>query len=132
MSAASAKAVAVIGAGFSGLICAIHLLLKSPRGGPRICLIEQREAFGVGAAYSTDDPGHLLNTHAANMSAFTDRPDHFLDWLQERGRLFHGNGSSFVSRRIYRDYLQGLLRDIACSADAAGRLYLVPDEAVSG
>lgn len=131
MSIAAPKAVAVIGAGFSGLICAIHLLLKSSRGGPRIYLIERREAFGVGAAYSTDNPGHLLNTRAANMSVFADRPDHFLGWLQDRGQAFNGNGSSFVSRRIYRDYLQELLREIACSADAAGRLYLVPDEVVA-
>jgi uncharacterized NAD(P)/FAD-binding protein YdhS len=131
MSIASPKAVAVIGAGFSGLICAIHLLLKSSRDGPRIYLIERREAFGVGAAYSTDNPGHLLNTRAANMSVFADRPDHFINWLQDRGRRFDGNGSSFVSRRIYRDYLQELLRDIACGADAAGRLYLVPDEVVA-
>ena len=131
MSIAAPKAIAVIGAGFSGLICAIHLLLKSSRGGPRIYLIERREAFGTGAAYSTDNPGHLLNTRAANMSVFADRPDHFLGWLQDRAQTFDGNGSSFVSRRVYRDYLQNLLREIACSADAAGRLYLVPDEVVA-
>lgn len=131
MSIAAPKAVAVIGAGFSGLICAIHLLLKSSREGPRIYLIERRAAFGVGAAYSTDNPGHLLNTRAANMSVFADRPDHFLSWLQDRGRTFDGNGSSFVSRRVYRDYLQDLLREVACRAEAAGRLYLVPDEVVA-
>ena len=130
-SIAAPKAVAVIGGGFSGLICAIHLLLKSSRHGPRIYLIERRDSFGVGAAYSTDNPGHLLNTRAANMSVFADRPDHFLGWLQTRGRAFDGNGASFVSRRIYREYLQELLRDIACRAEAAGRLYLVPDEVVA-
>jgi uncharacterized NAD(P)/FAD-binding protein YdhS len=131
MSVVSPKSVAVIGGGFSGLICAIHLLLKSSREGPRIYLIERRDAFGSGAAYSTDNPGHLLNTRASNMSVFADRPEHFLHWLQTQGRTFDGNGSSFVSRRIYRDYLQELLRDIACRAEAAGRLYLVPDEVVA-
>jgi uncharacterized NAD(P)/FAD-binding protein YdhS len=131
MNIAAPQAVAVIGAGFSGLICAIHLLLKSSREGPRIYLIERREAFGVGAAYSTDNPGHLLNTRAANMSVFADRPDHFINWLQNRAGTFDGNGSSFVSRRVYRDYLQNLLREIACGADAAGRFYLVPDEVVA-
>lgn len=131
MSVASSNAVAVIGGGFSGLICAIHLLLKSPRGGPRVYLIERRAAFGVGAAYSTDNPGHLLNTRAANMSVFADEPDHFLNWLEDQGVPFQGNGSSFVSRQTYRNYLQGLLREIACRAEAAGRLYLVPDEAVA-
>ena len=27
--------------------------------------------------------GHLLNVRADNMSAFSDRPDHFLDWIRD-------------------------------------------------
>jgi uncharacterized NAD(P)/FAD-binding protein YdhS len=130
MSSQAPPAIAVIGGGFSGLICAIHLLLRSSRGGPRIYLIERRQAFGVGAAYSTDNPRHLLNTRALNMSAFGEHPSHFLDWLKARGPQFKGDGATFVSRRTYREYLQSLLRDAACRAEAAGRFYLVPDEAV--
>ncbi|WP_088348232.1 MULTISPECIES: FAD/NAD(P)-binding protein [Rhodomicrobium] len=124
------KTIAVIGGGMSGLICAIHLLLKSSGGGPRVFLIEQGTAFGVGAAYSTHNVDHLLNTRAANMSPFPDRPGHFLEWLRMRPEITAASGASFVSRRLYGDYLQSLLRDAACGPDAAGRFYLVPDEAV--
>ena len=39
-------------------------------------------AFARGAAYATPIPLHLLNVRAANMSAYPDRPTHFLEWLQ--------------------------------------------------
>jgi uncharacterized NAD(P)/FAD-binding protein YdhS len=123
--------IAVIGGGFSGLMCAIHLLLKSQKDGPRIYLIEQDQAFGLGAAYATTSGRHLLNTRAANMSVFPDDPDHFLDWLRSRPGMSVLDGTSFVTRRTYGQYLQTLLRDLACSELAAGRLYLVPDTATA-
>lgn len=128
---ASRPNIAVIGAGFSGLMCAIHLLQNSPPQGPRIHLIEERQAFGVGAAYSTESGRHILNTRAANMSVFPDKPDHFLDWLRTRPEHAVLDGAAFVTRRSYGGYLQHLLREIACSEQAANRLYLVPDEALT-
>jgi uncharacterized NAD(P)/FAD-binding protein YdhS len=128
---AARPSIAVIGAGFSGLMCAIHLLLKSVPNGPRIYLIEQNPTFGVGAAYATGSGRHLLNTRAGNMSVFPDDPDHFLEWLRSRPDTSMLDGASFVTRRTYGNYLQSLLRDVACSEPAAGRLYLVPDTAVA-
>jgi uncharacterized NAD(P)/FAD-binding protein YdhS len=125
------QGIAVIGGGFSGLMCAIHLLLKSRKDGPRIYLIEQNRAFGLGAAYATDSGRHLLNTRAANMSVFPEHPDHFLEWLRGRPDTALLDGASFVTRRTYGRYLQSLLREIACSGQAAGRLYLVADTATA-
>ena len=129
--AAGQPSIAVIGAGFSGLMSAIHLLLKSGEGGPRIYLIEQSEAFGLGAAYATDSGRHVLNTRASSMSVFPDRPGHFMDWLNAQAEIDGVSGTSFITRRTYGEYLQSLLREAACGEHAAGRLYLVPDEAVS-
>jgi uncharacterized NAD(P)/FAD-binding protein YdhS len=128
---ATRPSIAVIGAGFSGLMCAIHLLQNSPPQGPRVYLIEERRSFGVGAAYSTESGRHILNTRASNMSVFPDQPDHFLNWLRTRPDDVPPDGAAFVTRRSYGDYLQTLLREIAYSEQAAGRLYLVPDEAQS-
>ena len=64
--------VAIIGAGFSGLLAAVRLLVDPD--GPRVRLIERRSAFARGAAYSTEDPAHLLNVRASNMSAFLNSP----------------------------------------------------------
>jgi uncharacterized NAD(P)/FAD-binding protein YdhS len=129
--AAAQRSIAVIGAGFSGLMCAIHLLEKSPGDGPRVYLIEQSDSFGLGAAYSTDSGRHALNTRAANMSVFPDKPSHFLEWLEAQPGAYGVSATAFITRRTYGDYLQSLLRDIACREHAAGRLYLVPDETIA-
>lgn len=117
--------VAVIGAGFSGLLTALHLV-ADPQG-PKVRLIERARSFGRGAAYSTGNPDHLLNVRVANMSAYPDDPEHFTRWLAtHEGWRSHGG---FVTRGVYGDYLQDLLRE-ALEITAAGRLLLEQDEAV--
>ena len=117
--------VVVIGAGFSGLLTALHLV-ADPQG-PTVRLIERARAFGRGAAYSTGNPDHLLNVRVANMSAYPDDPEHFTRWLAtHEGWSSHGG---FVTRGVYGDYLQDLLRE-ALENTAAGRLLLEQDEAV--
>jgi uncharacterized NAD(P)/FAD-binding protein YdhS len=117
--------VAVVGAGFSGLLTALNL--AAIPDGPRVRLIERSRAFGRGAAYSTANPDHLLNVRVANMSAFPDQPDHFITWLAGReGWSAHGG---FVTRGIYGDYLQDLLRQ-ALETTQANRLLLEQDEVV--
>lgn len=123
----SRPAVAIIGAGASGALTALHLL--SDPDGPRIFLIEKRTGFGVGVAYSTGNADHLLNVRAGNMSAFPDQPDHFANWLRDRHPDLLAAG--FVPRRVYGTYLAGLLRAAAMSDNATGRLMLVNDEAVT-
>lgn len=117
--------VAVIGAGFSGLLTALHL--AADPNGPTVRLIERSRAFGRGAAYSTANPDHLLNVRVANMSAYPEDPDHFTRWLAgHEGWSSHGG---FVTRGVYGDYLQDLLRE-ALETTAPGRLLLEQDEAV--
>jgi uncharacterized NAD(P)/FAD-binding protein YdhS len=116
--------VAVIGAGFSGVLTAVHLLRAAD--GPRVVLIERGPRFGRGAAYATASPRHLLNVRGANMSAFPEAPSHFLRWLgvdQLEGERV------FVTRDRYGDYLQALLKEAA--ADAAGRLTFEHDAVVA-
>ena len=75
--------IAVIGAGFSGTLLALHLLRRAPQSA-RILLVERNAQFGLGLAYSTGNPNHLLNAAAGRMSAFSDRPLDFLEWLCAR------------------------------------------------
>jgi uncharacterized NAD(P)/FAD-binding protein YdhS len=72
-----------------------------------------------GAAYSTTYPDHLLNTRAHNMSAFADRPHHFLDWLHDRPEAAGVTDQCFVSRATYGAYMAGLLAP--WSGDSADR-----------
>nr|MBA3811592.1 FAD/NAD(P)-binding protein [Caulobacteraceae bacterium] len=115
--------VAVIGAGFSGVLTALRLLLAPD--GPRVLLIERGARFGRGAAYSTTSPHHLLNVRATNMSAFVEQPSHFLDWLGQSGGAHPDQ--VFVTRDRYGQYLQSILRKAAGEA-AADRLVLEHDE----
>lgn len=125
--------IAVIGAGFSGALLAVHLLQRC-RPGDRIYLIETRASFGRGLAYSTTNLGHLLNVRAANMSAFHEAPDHFVEWLRHRAVRIGGNianGDCFVSRRLYGNYIRSLLCDQLWAGGKGRNLFLVPDQAIS-
>src|ERR1700754_284156 len=97
--------VVIVGGGFSGALLAINLVRHD---GPRATLIERRSVPGRGTAYSTAHPRHLLNVRAADMSAYPDDPDHFTRWLAGCSDY---EGSHFVPRRIYGDYLEQLLHE---------------------
>lgn len=117
--------VAIVGAGFSGLLTAIHLLNLSPR--IRVTLIERRPVFGPGTAYDTDNPSHLLNVRLDNMSAFPDRPTDLADWLAKQPSWRGQDG--FIARGLYGDYLRHLLDE--ARAGAPDRLALLRAEARS-
>ena len=117
--------VAVIGAGFSGVLTALRMLLVAD--GPRVVLIERGARFGRGAAYSTTNPRHLLNVRSTNMSAFVEEPSHFLDWLAAAAGVVNPD-KAFVTRDRYGQYLQSLLRKAAGDGRAVGRLTLEQDE----
>jgi uncharacterized NAD(P)/FAD-binding protein YdhS len=105
-------AIAVIGAGASGTLLALHLLRRAPPG-TRVTLIERNPSFGPGLAYATGNASHLLNVPAGRMSALVDQPRHFLDWLERQSaQLLDGiqpTEASFVPRRLYGAYLRHLL-----------------------
>lgn len=106
---------AVVGAGASGALVALHLLRRMPA---EVHLIESRNGPGRGVAYSTADPSHFLNVRAGRMGAFDDDPGHFATWLAERAGDGQDLTDRFLPRRIYGDYLADLL----AKAAASGRL----------
>jgi uncharacterized NAD(P)/FAD-binding protein YdhS len=101
------RRVAIIGAGFSGTVVAAHLLARG-RHAPEVALIERRPRFGRGLAYGANDAAHLLNVRAANMSAFADRPDHFVRWLAARAG--GKQPARFAPRAQYGAYIEDVLR----------------------
>jgi uncharacterized NAD(P)/FAD-binding protein YdhS len=116
----------IVGGGASGVLAAAHLL-RLPGRRFEVTIVEPSEGIGRGLAYSTDDPGHLLNTRAGNMSAFEDDPQHFWRWLAESGHAARARLEgpfSFAPRVLYRSYLCDLVRHwLADGGD--GRLRIV-------
>lgn len=115
---------AIVGAGFSGLLTALHLL-DAPTG-MQVTLIERRAAFGPGRAYDTGNPHHLLNVRLGNMSAYPNDPDHLVRWLSEQPS-WEASGA-FITRGAYGDYLKSLL-DEALSTHG-DRLTLIQGDVV--
>jgi uncharacterized NAD(P)/FAD-binding protein YdhS len=128
--------IAVIGAGFSGVMTAIHLLWRC-NPGERVYLVERGDRVGPGLAYGTHHPRHLVNIRAENMSAFADEPDHFVRWLdglEPERRAEAGErtiAGTFVRRSVFGAYVQDLLREAIARQDGADNLYLVTDEATA-
>lgn len=102
----SRKVIAFIGCGLSATLAAVHLArsLSEPAD---ILLFEKSGQFSRGVAYSTDSPEHLLNVPASRMSAFAAEPEHLLEWAHQRQLSLEAG--TFLSRKIYGDYLDDLL-----------------------
>lgn len=106
--------IAVVGGGYSGVMTAVNLLRQGSGTSLTVLLIEPRPQAGRGLAYSIWDDSMLLNVPAGNMSAFSDDPSHFLNYCKELDPSL--NGGSFVSRRIYGDYLEQVLASTASAS----------------
>jgi uncharacterized NAD(P)/FAD-binding protein YdhS len=119
-------AIAVIGAGFSGTLLALHLMRRCPPA-VRIHLIEQSPRFGRGLAYSTGNLNHVLNVPTARMSAFHDRPNDFLDWLRQSGEPCAASvtANCFVAREVFGDYVRHHLKEELRRTAGDGRRRLV-------
>src|SRR5215210_5964080 len=89
--------VAIVGGGFSGTMLAAQL---ARRAIPSL-LIEGGGRAGLGTAYSTDEPLHVLNVRAEAMSAWPDEPDHFA--------RASGDPRGFAERRLFGGYLRAIL-----------------------
>ena len=108
--------IAVIGGGASGTLTAVHLLRLAGAGRPpvRIALIDAGGRHGLGQAYSTTHPGHLLNSPACTMSAVAGDAGQLLRWATAN-RVAH---DGFLRRSDYGRYLRDTLAEAARRAGA--------------
>ena len=107
--------VAIVGGGFSGTMLAAQLA----RRGIGSLLIEGGGRAGLGTAFSTREPAHLLNVRAEAMSAWPEDPEHFARQS--------GDPRGFAERREFGRYLQSILDD----AVASGHVEVVTGNAVA-
>ena len=111
--ATRARLIAIIGAGFSGTMAAIHLLRTLPPD-YSVLLCERSGRFARGLAFASSGTPHLLNVRAANMSALPDQPGHFAEWLDGQAEraaaeVTDTEAGRFATRRLYGSYLRSLL-----------------------
>jgi len=121
--------IAVIGGGASGTLATICLLREAAgRGIPlRVALIDRHGRHGLGQAYSTRHPAHLLNSPAGAMSAVAGDPGHLTRWAAEAGLPRDG----FLPRSAYGRYLTELLTAAERSARPAARASRITSEVVA-
>ena len=130
---AGKRPIAVIGAGFSGTIAALQLLRRLPQDQP-VLLCERSQEFARGIAYATGDNNHLLNVRATNMSALSDEPLHFQDWLKRHAGqagtdgLHETEAGLFASRGLYGQYLRSILDYVMRETAGHAQLRLMPDD----
>jgi uncharacterized NAD(P)/FAD-binding protein YdhS/tetratricopeptide (TPR) repeat protein len=124
--------VAVVGAGAAGTLTAAQLTVQATAAGLplEIVLIDPRPETGQGVAYSTTDARHRLNVSAGRISAWPDRPDHFLQWLSVHAAE-DAEPATFAPRMLYGRYLRDVLGEALATADGLVRLVRV-DGLVTG
>ncbi|GAA1017312.1 hypothetical protein Aple_033500 [Acrocarpospora pleiomorpha] len=105
--------IVVVGGGASGTLAAVHLLhCARARGVPlHVVLIDRDGRHGLGQAYSTPDPHHLLNTRAERMSALEHDPHHFVKWTRSQG--LNPAGAAAGRLRVLRGHVDGATPDSA-------------------
>jgi hypothetical protein len=93
----------------------------------RVALIDRHGRQGLGQAYSTTHPAHLLNSPASTMSALTGDPDHLTQWVEQAGIRHDG----FLPRSAYGRYLSDLLAQAERAALPAVRVSHITSEVVA-
>lgn len=111
---AKRKTVVIVGGGFSGAACAIHLsrLSAAPLD---IRIVEPRAAVGKGIAHSATDPDLRLNGPASIHAPYPDAPADFAEWMERTGELEQdaqataANGLVFARRGAFGRYMEAEL-----------------------
>jgi uncharacterized NAD(P)/FAD-binding protein YdhS len=105
------RTIAICGNGASAALLLIALARFSDRP-VKVIVLGMGDRCGAGVAYSTTNASHLLNVPAARMSADLLAPQQFQRWLEQRDvRLPKDFTARFVSRSLYADYLDQILRE---------------------
>jgi uncharacterized NAD(P)/FAD-binding protein YdhS len=131
--------VGIIGFGFSGLMVAASLLRAATA--PLTLYLIDEQANSVGVAYGTNNPDHLLNVRASNMSAWAQDAGHLVAWLGSDagkqaaaalGLRTNWGAQEFIPRALYGAYLRDIWHEAQeIAAHKHCSIKLVPSRAVA-
>lgn len=135
----NAPIIGIIGFGFSGLMVTANMLREAVQ--PLTLYIVDPTMNARGAAYSTDQPLHLLNVQAARMGAWADAPEDFFHWLtSDAGKYASAkhklvpvtDPTAYVPRLLYGEYLASIWQHTQeLAAQKKCVIQCVPSEAVA-
>jgi uncharacterized NAD(P)/FAD-binding protein YdhS len=108
--------IVICGGGASSVLLLSALRKHGLRRTVAVTVVEPRDAQGLGVAYSTTCPVHLLNTRALNMSV-TEDSDDFLRWLRAAHprRVLNWTRNDFAPRRYFGEYLREKVRELSAA-----------------
>jgi uncharacterized NAD(P)/FAD-binding protein YdhS/predicted metal-dependent enzyme (double-stranded beta helix superfamily) len=127
----AAPVVVIIGGGFTGTMTLANLLRHAQIAPAplHIVLIDRQPAAGEGIAYRTNDSRHLLNVPVEKMSAWSDRPNDFLNFARASDAAV--KPGDFLPRKLYGQYVRETLLQLAQSAPDHISIEMIRDEAIS-
>jgi uncharacterized NAD(P)/FAD-binding protein YdhS len=125
--------IVIIGGGFCGIMTLVHLLENSTVP-LKISLINSGYPLAKGIAYNTYSDLHLLNVVAGNMSAYSDRPDDFTDWVHQKKEYCNIDkdilARTFLPRGLYGQYLKEIWNKALANKKDNIELNLIDDTAI--
>jgi uncharacterized NAD(P)/FAD-binding protein YdhS len=109
------KTIAVVGFGFCGRLAFFHWaknLAKEPNKKTKILIFDKIGKESLGTAFSSFSPFYVLNVPTKKMSAFSDFPQDFCQFLQKNyPQIWEKTGENgFVPREIYGEYIDQFTR----------------------
>lgn len=122
--------ITIIGGGFSGSMVLFHLLKNRdqlPRN-TQIKIIDDKNRFNKGVAYSTKSDAHILNVPAGNMGATPDNPKGFVEWLNNKGQPT--KDYEFVPRYLYGEYLYSIISEELRNSEEKIKVEFLHDEVI--
>lgn len=110
------KVIAIVGFGFCGRLAFAHLAKNSKNS--KIIIFEKNGQNSLGPAFSSFSPHYILNVPVERMSAFSNQPQSFCEFLQKKyPEIFKEIGENgFSPRRIYGEYLEGITKEAFAEA----------------
>lgn len=93
----------------------------------RIYVVDLRGLHGRGLAFDRDSASNLLNTRAASISPFPDRPDAFVQWLAGNPDALRAHGvrlpfdsDGFMPRALFGQFLESAFAEQAMALALGG------------
>lgn len=112
------RRIAVIGGGAAAAVMLCELLEYQPATSLHLDWYTGGADSVRGVAYGTDDDQHLLDSRVASMGMFGGRSGGFVEFMQRKDSAV--NGTDFLPRRHYGDYLEAEVNRVLALARARG------------